>query len=44
VENSGQKGRLCYNARMMENLLRFVNNANNNDNDDLRVVGRSFAG
>jgi hypothetical protein len=34
---------LCYNAAIMQNVLRFANN-NNNDNDDLRIVGRSMAG
>jgi len=35
---------LCYNAIVMQNQFRFANNDNNNDNDDLRIVGRSFAG
>jgi len=33
---------LCYNAATMKLQLRFANN--NNDNDDLCIVGRSFAG
>jgi hypothetical protein len=34
---------LCYNAANMQYELRFANN-DNNDNDDLRIVGRSLAG
>jgi hypothetical protein len=34
----------CYNANTMFNSPRFANNNDNNDNDDPRVVGRSFAG
>lgn len=34
---------LCYNAAIMEYPFRFAND-NNNDNDDPRIVGRSFAG
>ena len=40
--NSIQTGCLCYNAANMQHQLRFANN-NNNDNDDLRIVGRSVA-
>jgi len=34
---------LCYNAVTMLYLYRSAND-NNNDNDDLRIVGRSIAG
>jgi hypothetical protein len=34
---------LCYNAAIMEYELRIAND-NNNDNDGLRIVGRSSAG
>ena len=35
---------LCYNAAIMQYELRIANDNNNNDNDDLRIVGRSIAG
>ena len=35
---------LCYNAANMQSELRFANDNNHNENDDLRIVGRSFAG
>lgn len=43
TKDSIQIIRLCYNAAHMKYQIRFANN-NNNDNDDLRIVGRSFAG
>lgn len=44
TRNSIQKRCLCYNAVTMQHELRFANDNNNNDNDDLRIVGRSLAG
>jgi hypothetical protein len=35
---------LCYNAAIMQYILRFANDNNSNDNDVLRIVGRSSAG
>ena len=40
---SVQKKCLCYNAVTMQYQLRIAND-NNNDNDDLGIVGRSLAG
>ena len=34
---------LCYNTIIMQDQLRFANN-NNDNNDNLHIVGRSFAG
>jgi hypothetical protein len=42
-KSSTEKMPLCYNAVTMPYVYRFANN-DNNDNDDLRIVGRSFAG
>ena len=39
-----QTGCLCYNAVKMRYPLHFANSNNHNDDDDHRIVGRSFAG
>jgi len=44
LQNSIQIGCLCYNAANMYYQICFANDNNNNDNDDLRIVGRSLAG
>jgi len=42
-KNTSEIMPLCYNAVTMLYLYRSANN-NKNDNDDLRIVGRSIAG